>query len=203
MMTWTPEDVEFLVQVASQIAIAVENSLTYRELAEMKERLATEKLYLEDEIRLDHNIGNMVGEGTGFSSRSEEYSDRGADGCNRSHNGRDRHGKRTRRPGNSRIERPQQGQFRQSELRGDSRQPAGKRTVRAREGLVHRSGCAEDRTLRTGASRARCFSTRSAKCRSNSSRSCCAPFRTRNSSAWAALARSGPTPGSWPPRTGT
>ena len=34
----------------------------------MKERLATEKLYLEDEIRLDHNIGNMVGEGQAFQS---------------------------------------------------------------------------------------------------------------------------------------
>ena len=52
---WSPDDVEFLAQVANQIAIAVENSLSYRELQEMKERLATEKLYLEDEIRLDHN----------------------------------------------------------------------------------------------------------------------------------------------------
>ena len=65
---WTPEDVEFLVQVASQIAIAVENSLTYRELAQIKERLAIEKVYLEDEIRLDHNIGNMVGEGPAFQA---------------------------------------------------------------------------------------------------------------------------------------
>jgi formate hydrogenlyase transcriptional activator len=63
---WTPEDVEFLVQVAGQIAMTVENSLAFRELAEMKERLATEKLYLEDEIRLDQNIGNMVGEGPAF-----------------------------------------------------------------------------------------------------------------------------------------
>jgi formate hydrogenlyase transcriptional activator len=66
--TWSGEDVAFLVQVANQIAIAVENSLSYRELAEMKERLATEKLYLEDEIRLDHNIGNMVGQGLAFQS---------------------------------------------------------------------------------------------------------------------------------------
>ena len=65
---WTPDDVEFLAQVANQIAIAVENSLSYRELTEMKERLATEKLYLEDEIRLDHNIGNMVGGGPAFQS---------------------------------------------------------------------------------------------------------------------------------------
>jgi len=66
--TWSGDDVAFLVQVANQIAIAVENSLSYRELAEMKERLATEKLYLEDEIRLDHNNGNMVGQGLAFQS---------------------------------------------------------------------------------------------------------------------------------------
>jgi formate hydrogenlyase transcriptional activator len=66
--TWSGDDIAFLVQVANQIAIAVENSLSYRELAEMKERLATEKLYLEDEIRLDHNIGNMVGQGFAFQS---------------------------------------------------------------------------------------------------------------------------------------
>ena len=65
---WTDEDVDFLVQVARQIAIAVENALAYRQLQEIKERLATEKLYLEDEIRLDHNNGNMVGEGAAFQS---------------------------------------------------------------------------------------------------------------------------------------
>jgi len=63
---WTLEDVGFMAQVASQIAIAVENSIAYRELAEIKERLVTEKLCLEDEILLDHNIGNMVGEGPAF-----------------------------------------------------------------------------------------------------------------------------------------
>ena len=65
---WTDEDVDFLVLVARQIAIAVENALSYRQLQEMKERLATEKLYLEDEIRLDYNNGNMVGEGAAFQS---------------------------------------------------------------------------------------------------------------------------------------
>ena len=46
----------------------MENSLAYRDLAEMNERLATEKLYLEDEIRLDQNIGNMVGAGPYFQA---------------------------------------------------------------------------------------------------------------------------------------
>ena len=65
---WADEDAEFLMEVAHQIALAVENALTYRELAEIKERLASEKLYLEDEIRFDHSIGNMVGEAPAFQS---------------------------------------------------------------------------------------------------------------------------------------
>jgi len=63
---WTTEDVDLLVQVARQIAIAAENALSYRELAKMKEKLATEKLYLEDEIRSDQNLSNMVGESPAF-----------------------------------------------------------------------------------------------------------------------------------------
>jgi len=66
--SWTDDDVDFLVQVARQIAIAVENAVSYRQLHELKERLATEKLYLEDEIRVDHNNGNMVGTGAAFQS---------------------------------------------------------------------------------------------------------------------------------------
>jgi len=65
---WTDADVDFLVQVATQIAIAVENALSYRQLEDMKERLATEKLYLEDEIRVEHNNGNMIGESAAFQS---------------------------------------------------------------------------------------------------------------------------------------
>ncbi len=65
---WTEDDIDFLTQVARQVAVAVENALSYQELEQMKERLATEKLYLEDEIRLDHNIANMVGEGPAFQS---------------------------------------------------------------------------------------------------------------------------------------
>ena len=38
------------------------------EVSEEKQKLTLEKLYLEDEIRLDHNIGNMVGQGLAFKS---------------------------------------------------------------------------------------------------------------------------------------
>ena len=65
---FTDDEVDLLVQVARQIAIATENSLAYRELSQIKDKLATEKLYLEDEIRTDQNLGNMVGESQAFQA---------------------------------------------------------------------------------------------------------------------------------------
>jgi formate hydrogenlyase transcriptional activator len=59
---FTNEDVKFLSQVAGQIAIAIENSLVYQEITQLKEKLATEKLYLEEEMRLDRNLTEMVGQ---------------------------------------------------------------------------------------------------------------------------------------------
>jgi formate hydrogenlyase transcriptional activator len=59
---FTPEEVELLGQVAQQIAIAVENGLAYRQIAELKEKLNEEKLYLEDEIRTEHNFEEIVGD---------------------------------------------------------------------------------------------------------------------------------------------
>ncbi|MDX2152118.1 MAG: sigma 54-interacting transcriptional regulator [Bryobacteraceae bacterium] len=60
---WSTEDTGFLLQIGRQIALTLENSFAYRELADLKERLVTEKLYLEDEICSDQNIGSMVGDG--------------------------------------------------------------------------------------------------------------------------------------------
>ncbi len=58
------QDVDLLTQVASQIAIAVENALAFREIAELKNKLAEEKLYLEEEIRTEHNFEEIVGDST-------------------------------------------------------------------------------------------------------------------------------------------
>jgi len=65
---FTEEEIELGVQVARQIAVAVENSLAFKELDELKDKLANEKLYLEDEIRFDQNLGNMVGESPAFQA---------------------------------------------------------------------------------------------------------------------------------------
>jgi formate hydrogenlyase transcriptional activator len=58
---FTQDDVEFLTRVASQVAIAVENALAYGQIAELKDKLAQEKLYLEDEIRSELNFEEIVG----------------------------------------------------------------------------------------------------------------------------------------------
>ena len=55
------DEVEFLMQVANQTAIAVENALAYRQIAELKDKLAQEKLYLEDEIRSEMNFEEIIG----------------------------------------------------------------------------------------------------------------------------------------------
>jgi formate hydrogenlyase transcriptional activator len=55
-------DLGFLMEVANQVAIAVENALAYREIAVLKDKLAQEKLYLEDEIRGETDFQGIVGQ---------------------------------------------------------------------------------------------------------------------------------------------
>ena len=59
--SFTPEDVEFLSQAAGQIAIAIENALAYGEISELKDKLAQEKVYLEEEIRSEMYFEQIVG----------------------------------------------------------------------------------------------------------------------------------------------
>ena len=56
------QHVDLLRQIANQIAIALENSRAYQEIAQLKDKLAQEKLYLEDEIRSKLNFEEIIGE---------------------------------------------------------------------------------------------------------------------------------------------
>jgi formate hydrogenlyase transcriptional activator len=55
------EDVDFLNRASGQIAIAIENALAYQEISELKDKLAQEKLYLEEEIRADSGFERIIG----------------------------------------------------------------------------------------------------------------------------------------------
>lgn len=60
------EEIVFLTQVANQVAIAVENALAYGEISDLKDKLAQEKLYLEDEIRGEMDFEGIVGQSSGL-----------------------------------------------------------------------------------------------------------------------------------------
>ena len=55
-------DVELFTHIAGQLAIAVENSLTYHELASLKNKLVSEKRYLEEEIQTEYNFEEIIGQ---------------------------------------------------------------------------------------------------------------------------------------------
>src|SRR5438105_10431645 len=55
-------DVDFLQQIAKQVAVAVENALAFDEIEALKDKLHQEKVYLEEEVRTEHNFGEIVGE---------------------------------------------------------------------------------------------------------------------------------------------
>jgi formate hydrogenlyase transcriptional activator len=59
---FAPPDVGFLEQVAGQVAVALDNARSYREIAQLTDKLASEKLYLEEEIRSELNFEEIVGE---------------------------------------------------------------------------------------------------------------------------------------------
>jgi formate hydrogenlyase transcriptional activator len=57
---FTSEEQELLCHTANQIAIAVENALAYCEIETLKNKLASEKVYLEEEIK--YNFAEIVGQ---------------------------------------------------------------------------------------------------------------------------------------------
>jgi formate hydrogenlyase transcriptional activator len=54
-------DISLFRHIAAQIAVAVDNAYAHDEIARFKDKLAKEKLYLEDELRHEHNFGEVIG----------------------------------------------------------------------------------------------------------------------------------------------
>jgi formate hydrogenlyase transcriptional activator len=59
---FTGDDEELVAAVANQVAFSVENALAFQEIAALKDKLAAEKVYLEEEIRTDYNFEEIIGE---------------------------------------------------------------------------------------------------------------------------------------------
>jgi formate hydrogenlyase transcriptional activator len=59
---YTESDAELLTEVANQIALAIANMQSYEEIASLKGRLEKENVYLQEEIRTEHNFEEIIGD---------------------------------------------------------------------------------------------------------------------------------------------
>src|SRR3989475_9549723 len=58
---FSQENINFLSRASGQIAIAIEHACAYHEISQLKDKLAQEKLYLEEEIRSEMSFENIIG----------------------------------------------------------------------------------------------------------------------------------------------
>jgi len=58
---FSQDDVEFLTQVAGQLAIFIDNSMAYRQIAQLTKKLTPESICFEDEILTETNFEEIVG----------------------------------------------------------------------------------------------------------------------------------------------
>jgi formate hydrogenlyase transcriptional activator len=58
---YSADDAELLQEVANQVALAIANMKSYEEITALKARLEKEIVYLQEEIRTEHNFEEIVG----------------------------------------------------------------------------------------------------------------------------------------------
>ena len=91
-------DAEFLTEVAEQIAIAVDNVSAYEESQALKARFEAEAVYLQEEIKTEHNFEEIIGQSAPVREllrNVEQVAPTRLDGFDSRRNG---HGQGARRP---------------------------------------------------------------------------------------------------------
>jgi formate hydrogenlyase transcriptional activator len=63
---FTQNDLDTLRRVASQIAVAVDNALAFRQISELSDKLTQEKRYLEEELITEYRFEDIIGESVGL-----------------------------------------------------------------------------------------------------------------------------------------
>jgi formate hydrogenlyase transcriptional activator len=71
---FTKDELNRVTHVARQIAIALENAMAFEEIATLKDRLAHENIYLQEEIRGTQRFEEIVGESKGLRRVLDEIS---------------------------------------------------------------------------------------------------------------------------------
>jgi formate hydrogenlyase transcriptional activator len=179
------DDVVLLTQIASQMALAVDNAHAHEEIARYQDRFSKEKRHWEDEISAQHNFGEVIGNSAVLCQALRQVeiaapSDAtvlilGETGTGKELIARAVHRLSSRR-GESFIKLNCAAiptGLLESELFGHEKAHSPARSAKNWAALSWRT-------------RARCSSTRSEKFPLNCSPSCCGFCKIRSSSAWAA-----------------
>jgi PAS domain S-box-containing protein len=64
--TFSQREADTLVEMADQVAMAVNNAVAFRQIQELRDRLGQEKKYLEEEINLERRFDDVVGQSMGL-----------------------------------------------------------------------------------------------------------------------------------------
>lgn len=59
---FTDDDAKLLSWIGAQVALATANSMAYQEISSLRDKLAKEKLYLEEEIQTEYDFEEIVGD---------------------------------------------------------------------------------------------------------------------------------------------
>src|SRR5580765_4329941 len=59
---FSDDDAKLFSWIGAQVALAAANSLAYQEISSLRDKLAKEKLYLEEEIQTEYNFEEIIGE---------------------------------------------------------------------------------------------------------------------------------------------
>jgi formate hydrogenlyase transcriptional activator len=59
---FTDDDAKLLSGIGAQVSLAAANSMAYQEISSLRDKLAKEKLYLEEEIQTEYNFEEIVGD---------------------------------------------------------------------------------------------------------------------------------------------
>ena len=144
-------EAEMLTQIADQVAMAVNNALAFRQIAELRDRLTQEKQYLEEEINVENRFEDIVGESTGLRQVLQEIETVAPTDATVLIQGETGTGKELLARAIHRLSPRQRSHLHQAELRGHPGGTAGERAVRPRERRLHRRYRAQDGPARTGA----------------------------------------------------
>ena len=127
---FTKDELDRVTQVAAQIAIALENATAFDEIAALKEQLARENVYLQEEIRGTHQFEEIVGQSKALQRVLNEVSTVAATDTHGAAARRDGDGQGTTRACVARSQRPPQPRAGDRELHDLSRRAARERMVR-------------------------------------------------------------------------